>query len=266
MHPMEHLRYVARSGGGDQRMLVDEPAMALRGLRGDPAGLVVACRRITERHPVSGALWWLCSHVVTAADPLAAAQRCVDQIEGDDTVDQLIRVLPDDARVCMLGWPDLVGEVVALRGEVRPLIIDVDEHGDSFARQLMRADIDAELVPPSGLSAAVLSSDIVLVEAWAAAGDRLLASRLSHAAAAVAYCAETPVWAVVGTGRGLPEVTLSTMIERIDDVRVPWDAEVDVVPLGLCSHVAGPGGLAAAPEQIPAECPPAPELLRLSPM
>ncbi len=263
---MEHLRYVARAGGGDQRMLVDETAMALRGLRGDPAGLVVACRRITERHPASGALWWLCSHVVTSDDPLSTADDCVRRVEADSTVEQLIRCLPADSTVTMLGWPDLAGEAVAMRSDVRALLIDADEHGDSFARHLQRVDVDAELVPPSGLSSAVLASDLVIVEALAAGNDRLLASRLSHAAAAIAYCAEAPVWAMIGVGRALPEATLTTMVERVGDVRVPWDADVDVVPLGLCSHVVGPDGLTTAPQCIVADCPPAPELLRLSPM
>ena len=36
MHPIERLRYVARSHGGDQRLLVRETAGALSGLGLDP--------------------------------------------------------------------------------------------------------------------------------------------------------------------------------------------------------------------------------------
>ena len=61
VHPIEHLRYVARAQGADSASLVEETAMALGSLRFDPAGLVVACRRIVERHPFNGPLWWLCS-------------------------------------------------------------------------------------------------------------------------------------------------------------------------------------------------------------
>ena len=74
MHPIERLRYLARSSGADQRVLVGETASALRALRMDPAGLVVSCRRIVERHPTSGPLWWLCAHMLTSPDPSQAAR------------------------------------------------------------------------------------------------------------------------------------------------------------------------------------------------
>ena len=54
VHPIERLRYVARARGADAESLVRETAGALRGLGLDPSGLVVACRRIVERHPTSG--------------------------------------------------------------------------------------------------------------------------------------------------------------------------------------------------------------------
>ena len=70
MHPIERLRYVARSSGADQALLVRETAGALAGLGFDPPGLVTACRRILDRHLASGPLWWLCARVLTANDPL----------------------------------------------------------------------------------------------------------------------------------------------------------------------------------------------------
>ena len=110
MHPIERLRYVARSHGGDQRLLVRETAGALRGLGLDPAGMVVACRRIVERHPTSGPLWWLCSSVVAAPAPFEVASRLADRIEDDPTPEVLIDSLAPDATVAVLGWPDLAGE------------------------------------------------------------------------------------------------------------------------------------------------------------
>ncbi len=80
MHPIERLRYVARASGGDQRMLVRETAGALRGLGFDPAGLVVACRRIVERHPNSGPMWWLCATVPVSGE----SQRDDDDDDDDD--------------------------------------------------------------------------------------------------------------------------------------------------------------------------------------
>ena len=105
MHPIERLRYVARASGGDQRMLVRETAGALRGLGFDPAGLVVACRRIVERHPTSGPMWWLCASVLAAADPYRCAASLADDLEADPTPDVLVEALPDDATVCVVGGP-----------------------------------------------------------------------------------------------------------------------------------------------------------------
>ena len=39
--------------------------------------------RTIERHPTSGPLWWLCAHMLTAADPYGTARRLADEIDGD---------------------------------------------------------------------------------------------------------------------------------------------------------------------------------------
>src|SRR3954468_18418298 len=89
VHPIERLRYVARARGADAESLVRETAGALRGLGLDPSGLVVACRRIVERHPPPGPLWGLWGRMLTSAEPLAAARAGVAEIESDGTVDGL---------------------------------------------------------------------------------------------------------------------------------------------------------------------------------
>ena len=80
MHPIEHLRYVARAQGADPASLAEETAHALGSLRVDPSGLVVACRRIVERHPFVGPLWWLCANVTTSAEPFEAVWELADEI------------------------------------------------------------------------------------------------------------------------------------------------------------------------------------------
>lgn len=263
MHPIERLRYLARSSGGDARVMVGETASALRGLGMDPAGLVVACRRIVERHPTSGPLWWLCAHVLTSADPYATARRLADEIDADATPEVLIGTLPTDSTICVIGWPDLVGEAVLRRGDVRVLAVDTDDQGSSFVRRLERAEVEAEVVDPSGVAAAVLAADVVLIEASAASPGELLVARGGRAAASVAYCSEVPVWAVVGVGRCLPEAGFLSLVERVADVRVPWQAEADVVALGLFSHVVTHDGLVEIVDAVlRPECPLAHELLR----
>src|SRR3954447_9571079 len=116
MHPIERLRYVARSSGAPQEVLVRETAGALAALGFDAAGLVTACRRILDRHPVSGPLWWLCARVLTSNDPNNEAWNAADEINADDTAGVLAYQLPDDATVCVLGWPDVIGEALPRRG------------------------------------------------------------------------------------------------------------------------------------------------------
>lgn len=262
MHPIERLRYLARSSGGDPRVMVAETASALRGMGADPAGLVVACRRIVERHPTSGPLWWLCAHMLTSGDPFGTARRLAGEIDDDQTAERLVDALPADATVCVIGWPDLAGEALLRRGDLAVLALDTDDQGASFVRRLDRADVDAEVVDAGGIAGAVLGADLVIVEALAASSTELIAARGSRAAASVAYCSSVPVWAVVGVGRCLPEAGFTSLVQRLAEVRVPWLAEADVVPLGLCSHVAGPTGVEGIGEvALTPECPLAHELL-----
>ena len=249
-------------------MLVRETAGALRGLRMEPAGLVVACRRIVERHPTSGPLWWLCASILTSADPFTTANQLASEVECDVTPDHLYELLPDDATVCVVGWPDLVGDAVMRRGDVRVLAVDADDEGASFVRRLQRADVDADIVPVSGLAAAVLSADIVVVEALATGAGEALVLPPSRAIASIGYCSEVPTWLVAGRGRRLPEGMFTSMLTRVADVRAPWETEAEAVPLGLFAAVVGPDGLVTLPDGaadvLAAECPMAYELLRSS--
>lgn len=268
MHPIERLRYVARASGGDQRMLVRETAGAVRGLQFEPAGLVIAARRIVERHPTSGPLWWFCSSLLTSSDPFDACYRLATEVENDPTPDHLFDLLPDDATVCVVGWPDLVGDAVMRRGDIRVLAIDADDEGSSFVRRLQRADIEAEIVPPAGAAAAAVAADIVLIEAMATAPGEVLATPGSRALASVGYCSEVPTWLVAGRGRRLPQALFITMATRVADRRVPWEAEAEPLPLALFSTVVGPAGAFPADTAgvLDPECPMAHELVRPSPM
>jgi len=268
MHPMERLRYIARASGADQRLLVREMADAVRGLRGDPAGLVVTCRRVVERHPTSGALWWWCASVLAAGEPFRVASDLAAEVEHDPTPDHLYDVLPDEATVCVVGWPDLVGDAVMRRGDVRVLAVDADDEGSSFVRRLHRADVEAEVVPSAGLSAAVLAADVVLVEALACGAGEVLAATGSRAVASVAYCSEVPLWLVAGRGRRLPDAMFVEMRRRIDESARGWVAPAEAVPAALFGTLVGPDGLSvdAGPGEWAPECPLAPELLRPSPI
>ena len=175
---------------------------ALASLGMDPAGMVTACRRIVDRHVTSGPLWWLCARVLLANDAVTEAWRCADEIGADTTGDELAHALPDDATVCVLGWPELAGDALVRRGDCYGLVVDTLGEGSGLVRRLRRADAVAEEVPPSGLGAAAAASDLVLIEASAIGPDGCLAVAGSRAAAAVARHAGVPVWLVGGVGPG----------------------------------------------------------------
>src|SRR5215203_3170600 len=114
MLPFERLRSLARYSG-DDRMLVDEAADCLADFDDDPAQLVLVCRRLLAHHPANGPLWWLCSRVVGAADPAAAAHGAQRVAEQDGTADRLAASLPfpHDPPIAVLGWPEATGAALA---------------------------------------------------------------------------------------------------------------------------------------------------------
>jgi hypothetical protein len=268
MHPIERLRYVARSSGSDQRVLVHETAEAIRGLGVDAAGLVVACRRIVERHPTSGPLWWLCASLLGSPEPVAASRSLAREVETDPTPDHLMGALADDTTVCTVGWPDLVAEAVGRRGDSRVLAVDVDGQGSSLVRRLQREGIDAEVVEPAGAAIAALASDAVVVEALACSTTDVVVAAGSRALASVAACSGIPVWLVVGRARRLPAAMVAAMTARLATAPHGWRPTAESMPVDLCTWIVGPRGrvaIADAARELTAECPFTPELLRPSP-
>ena len=72
VHPMERLRFVARSGDIDAAVVVAETADALTRLGPAPSELVALCRNLVERNPTCGPLWWLCAHLLANPDSLGS--------------------------------------------------------------------------------------------------------------------------------------------------------------------------------------------------
>lgn len=266
MHPIERLRYVARAGGADHGALAEETARALAGFTDDPSGLVTACRRIVDRHPTSGPMWWLASKVLATNDPRAESIRCVTVLQDDPTAAALAYELPDDVTVTVIGWPEHVGEAMVRRGDVRSLVIDTLGEGAGLVRRLQYADSDAEEVPPANIAGAVRWSNIVLLEASAVGPDGFVAVAGSHAAAAVAAGSDAEVWLVAGEGRLLPERLWEVLVERLDQAGEPWELDEEVVPLGLVDAVVGPKGRESIEAMLRrTDTPVVPELLRTSP-
>jgi hypothetical protein len=268
VHPIEHLRYVARAHGADPTALVEETAHALGSLHFDPSGLVVACRRIVERHPFTGALWWLCANVVTSAEPFESVWELAEEIRADRTGAELAAALPDDAVVATIGDPDVIGSGLVRRGDVRVLTFDAGHTATSFVRRLERHDVDVDPVDAGVAGVVGRHADVVLVEALAVDPERAIVPMGSSTIAAAASAWNTPVWLVAGTGRRLPSGFTDAMVDKLEALGEeidPWDLDVEMLPTSMVTDVVGPyGRVPMGPPAIVAECPMAPELLRPS--
>ena len=265
MHPIEHLRYVARATGADPALVAAEAADALIQMaRAQPAGLVPACRRLIDRHVTSGPMWWLSAKMLRGEDPVAAGREALSELERDPTAGLLADALSDAATVLVVGWPDVTSEGLRRRGDVEVLVVDWEQEGASLVRRLRDREFEAVLVPESGVGPAAVVADVVLVEALAAGPAGILAAPGSMAAAAVAAHQRVPVWGVTGAGRVLPGPLWDALLARLDDSGVePWERAVEVVPADLISQVVGPGGLGPTEDVLlQSTCPAAPELYR----
>ncbi len=263
MHPIERLRHVARASGVSPVLAVRESAAAMRAFAGDPPALVTACRRMIDRQPVMAPLWWLGCRLLTAHDPGREIAVVLDELAHDTTVRSLEVAIPADATVCVIGWPDLVGEAVLRRGDLRVLVVDAHREGSGFAARLVQAGIDCDDVAVESLAQAVRASDLVLVEATAATVDTVLAVTPSFAAAATARRLGVAVWAVLGVGRLLARDVFAALVERAGLDEEPWRHDDERVPAELIDRIVGAGGVhdtAAALGDL--TCPVAPELLK----
>src|SRR4051794_39757452 len=167
MHPIERLRMVARAAGEGPALVAQEAAGALVAFGDDPAGLVTACRRLVDRQPTSGPIWWLAARVLTSTDPAQEAWRAVEQLQDDPTAGRLASDLPDGAVVTVVGMGEHTADAIVRRGDIEVLLVDNDTVEPSVVRRLQRTDTVLYAVPASGVAAAVAASDIVVFEASA---------------------------------------------------------------------------------------------------
>jgi hypothetical protein len=223
--------------------------------------MIMSSRRLLARHPTAGALWFLCARLLASPDRRAEAWQVTEEIEHDATATHLARLLPEEATVTVVGYPELAAMAFPKRGDVEVLAVDASGDGQALARRLRNGDVEAVEVPDAGVAAAVAASDVVVLEASCLGASGFVAPTGSRAAAAVARHAGIPVWLVAGVGRALPgrfwEVAIASLAG--DE---PWEAAEEVVPLDLVDRAVGPdGGRDAVDLAARADCAAVPELL-----
>jgi hypothetical protein len=258
MQPFERLRSLARWQGGDTSELVSEAADCLAGFADDPAGLVVACRRLLVHHPATGMLWWLCARVLTASDAANAAWDSWQRVHDDPTPGRLAERLPfpHDDVVAVLGWPDGCAAALSSRPDLDAVAIRTNDRW--LHTRLRRADATVRVVDE--VDALALEPSHLLVEAGAASasGEAVVAAGTSQLLADLP-AAES--WLVVGVGHALPDRLVASLRRQLDERD---DGDVEVLEASRFARLAGPTGV-DDPSTLPrlVDCPIAPELLRL---
>jgi len=226
VHPIERLRAVARAREVDQSLLAREAASVLGAFAGDPLGLVTSCRRLLDRHPTAGVLWWTFARLLEAADVRAEAQAIRRDLDGSPAVTALSLDLPDGAVVAVV--PDVAGGselALALTSWRDDLVVAHDPEAVHLDRPEPR---------------------VLLVEAGAAGPDRFLAGEGAEDEVAAARDAGVAVWLVVDVGRRLPRALFDAVVRRAP-------AGCEAVPISVAERVVEPRHVG---------CPVAPELLR----
>lgn len=222
VHPIERLRAVARSRAAPPALLAREAATALGIFGDDPAGLVIACRRLVDRQPTCAPLWWLASRVLSSIDPTAEAWASVAALEDDPT---------EEALLCCLDARD--GEVGA------PVVVQATALGvDGFVCE------HSALAPMSAAHGAALPIWVV-ARVGVALPARLWASYLSR----IGVEAGAPAGVHGGDASGWVAVPGDANLV----VCTPAWASMVVGPTGLASFEEAARGVS---------CPVAPELLR----
>ncbi len=250
--PFEALRSLARRRGDDATLAADA-ARALGVLADDPAGLVVACRRVLAHHRSNGSLWWLCAHLLSTADAPVAARKCARELDADQTASRLRDALglqDEGERLGVVGWPAPVAAALDERFDLDVVaVVDPDDRS-AMRRAEDRATVaDAWEFPDLGVRT-------LLVVPHAASPTRMVVA--SDVVEVLAEAPNAVVWVVIPTGRLLPERLLDAVRDatRGDDTL----AMIDYQRVGCVIDWAAVDAVADLATRL--DCPIPAELLR----
>ena len=209
MHPIERLRWIARADGESATELATQAAWALGALAAtEPAALLTACRRLLERHPACGPLYWTAARLLAADDPLTAASAVAKELCADRTAEHLVAelgaTLASGSNIATSEPVGVLSEALETRGRYGVRFVGALSSTGCTVRVLAALEGAVVGFALDECEAALDDSAVAVVETLAAGpGVALLtpgAAALVHGAAA----AGVPAWLCVAAGRCLP--------------------------------------------------------------
>ncbi len=263
MAPFERLRSLVRWSGDDHLELAVEAAECLADFGDDPAGLLMACRRLLAHHSELAPLWWSCSRILTAPDPREAAMEAAKLLADDPTPRRLADRLPfpHDEPVAVIGWPPAVAAAAVARPDLDLIAVAPTDGAGSLHRRLRHVEQPLEILSPEG--AARRRPTHVLVEPAGvgpagrpAAAPVVLLDGGDGEALRMLTGVGAAVWVVVAAGHVMPGPLLDALATANRGRLARWpdvEAALAVGPAGAAPW----GDRSLAPD-----CPVAPELLR----
>jgi len=281
MHPIERLRWIARAEDEPAASLATEAAWTLGELaRQEPTALLTACRRLLDRHPACGPLWWVASRLMAADDAWEAARRAAAELCSDSTPDRIATALRQSftaTDVVVLTVPVELAAQALQTSKPYPVRLVASPWEIRRSIGALTAAGGSEITGwASGEEAEALDgARVLLVEALAAGPSGVLVEPASAPVIEAARSAGVPVWTVVGVGRALPGRLFDAVVDLVDangahDAGDPEgagplddDRLAARVPLAAFDLAVGPE-LTTDPATVVAEvtCPPGLELLR----
>ncbi len=246
MHPIERLRAVARARGVEQSLLATEAAAVLGSLAFDPMGLLTSCRRLIDRHPSAGALWWACARLLAAADARAEARTIALELDDDPSGIDLGLELPEGARIAVVpdvaGGSELAYDLAGMRDDLD--VVEADDSGglwwDDVGPESDDDDGD-DAESPAEFVEGSTPARVLVVETGAAGPDRFLTVAGTGDAIRTARDEGVALWLVVGVGRRLPGPIFDSLVARA--------ATGEVLPVASVDRVV-------EPRRVPCPCPP----------
>ncbi len=209
MHPIERLRWIARTDDEPATSIAGEAAWTLGELGSkDPAAVLTASRRLVERQPTCGPLWWVCAHLVASVDPFETARRLSAELYSDPVparvADSLAASFTSSDLLGATSPVDVLQQALARRGRYRLRLLAEPR---ALRRDLHLVGSVADEVTgfePDEADEALAAASVLLVEPELASPDGLLVAEPYAQVVEAAHRRHVPVWALLGTGRVLP--------------------------------------------------------------